>query len=153
MNSYRRSLVLLALLVNLGGCDEINRFLGSFREAHDPLVGTWRAVGASSGETITFNSDGSYRMQTQSFDPALGPEIIAVHKAMESVPGRYSRGTEVIVMSVDVRAIREATRGLKKYGPDTLKGDTLDETWNYKLGGDVLEISHDGKTWRYVRSQ
>jgi len=28
MNSYRRSLVLLALLMSLGGCDEINRFPG-----------------------------------------------------------------------------------------------------------------------------
>lgn len=144
---------LLALLVIGGGCDEINRFLSSFKETRDPLVGTWRAVGSTSGETITFNADGSYRMEMRSLDPALGPEMIAAIKAMEKVPGRYSRGADVIVLSMDVQAIREATRGLKKYGPDTIKGNTVDETWNYKLGGDVLETSHDGKTWRYVRSR
>ena len=153
MNSHHRFFVLFALLVSLGGCDEINRFLGNFKETHDPLVGTWRAVGAANGESITFNADGTYRMETGSFDPALGKDMIAAYKAMGSVPGRYSRGTDVIVLSMDVKAIREATRGLKKYGPDTLKGDTLDDTWNYKLGGDVLEVSHDGRTWRYVRSR
>jgi hypothetical protein len=152
MNSHQKVLVLVALLVGLGGCDEINKLLGSFKETHDPLVGTWRAVGAANGESITFSADGTYRMETRSFAPALGKEVIAAYKAMESVPGRYSRGTDVIVLSMDIKAIREATSSLKKYGPDTLKGDTLDDTWNYKLGGDVLEVSHDGKTWRHVRS-
>ena len=149
----RQAAVLASILIAGGwlGCDGVKKRFAEATGSNDAIVGTWRQVGDETGSTVTFTRKGSYRRTLGKLDPALGDDFIATMRAIGSVPGKYSRGADLIVVSFDVKAFRQATANLPKHGPDNLKGDTIDEVYKYKLAGDILELTTEGKTTTYVR--
>jgi hypothetical protein len=153
-----RAAVAMVVLASVLGCDAIKSL---YRRYTDPIVGTWREVAddATKGAdnlqtttTITFEGDGTYRVKVGYLDPSVfGEDNVKMARAFENVPARYSRGADTIVISYTVDALRKAFADLPKKGPDTMKGDTLDQVMNYKLSGDILETTTNGKTQRHVR--
>ena len=135
-----------ALALCLFGCDSI---MARFRP--DPIVGTWRHVEDATGATETYGADGSYRSNPGAIDPEVTPNTRAFLQAMSTVPARYSRGGDTIVVSYDVKAIRKAMSHMPQTGPDRMKGDALDVVCTIKLSGDILETTCDGKTAKSVR--
>jgi hypothetical protein len=146
-----RELLLSLLLVTTVGCDSIASKIEGLKVSRDPLVGTWRTIGDDTGGTMTFDGDGSYRVNLGRMDPASDKAFIAAMRAIMSVAGKYSRGTNTLVLTMDVKGVREAAAGLPKHGPDTLRGDKLDIVYTYVLGGDILEMTYEGKTSKLVR--
>jgi hypothetical protein len=145
------SRVLLASLALCSACDTITYQLNPFRLA-DPLVGTWRRVdNEMGGDTITFRPDGSYDGQSAPPGPSVDKDFAATRHALASIPGHYSRSNTTLILTMDVKAVRKATAGLKRYGTDEMKGEKFDAVSSYTLSGDILEMTSEGKTWNYVR--
>jgi hypothetical protein len=145
------SRALLAWLALCSACDTITYKLNPFRP-DDPLIGTWRRVdNEMGGDTITFRPDGSYGGHSAPPGPSVDKDFAATMRALASIPGHYSRSATTLILTMDVKAIRQATAGLKRYGTDEMKGDKFDAVSTYTLSGDILEMTSEGKTWNYVR--
>ena len=153
-----KQIALAALLVvAVLGCDKVKSLN---RAQTDPIVGTWREVsekpdepGTATAGTITFDGDGTFRFKLGKIDPAIGGDSADMMKAMEKVPARYRRSADVLVLSLDGYAFKKTLQAFSKVRVDTSPGavENFGEVLPYKLSGDVLEITRDDKTQRYVR--
>jgi Winged helix DNA-binding domain len=120
--------------------------LRGIRHLKGKLVFCWE-----DGSTIIFGPDGSYRGSFGRLDPALCKDFVALMRAIEVTPTRYSRNATMIVLSMDAKALRRSTADLPKYGPGTVKGDTVDLVVTYVLSGDILQTTLEEKASKYVR--
>jgi hypothetical protein len=106
---------------------------------------------------MVFKLDGTYRTNPGNLDAYaadLGKDYVTALKVMAAVPGRYSRGEKVIVLTTNWKAVREATAAAKVptiVGANEPKTETVDIVVPYSLGGDVLEMTFKDKVVRYVR--
>ena len=151
MHLARTATVAGLLVLSTAACG--NKAVQQRDKSKDTIVGTWREIEEKHGGTLTFATDGTYRAVYDKPRGAVPDELAAMAEAMEEVPARYNRrGDKEIVVSYEVKALRKALERAPGFAPGTLKGDTLDQVYTYTIiGGELLELTADNKTRRYMR--
>jgi hypothetical protein len=182
MSSTARALFGAMVFLIATGCDETARAVREIQRPLDPIVGIWREVtpyDTGNVSTLAFSSNGSLKMTILRRDRADSSGHSAadsfanwVNAYSSSLPYKYSRGEDILVFSVEKKAIRKALLS-SRLGSAMLAEDNqidtvanqrdtigvFDMAFKYRLSGDVLEITEEKnenvmtepKTQRLVR--
>jgi hypothetical protein len=148
--------MVFGLLVLLSGCEDPKRKL--LPRITDPIVGTWVEIGAYRN-AFTFRADGTcvYQADLTTLDKyahqEATQEFIRLVRDSESVPWRYSRGSQKLILRAPPGTVR--SKIAIPFGPSGKKdaATNLDIYFKYKLDRDILETEEEDtpKTATYTR--